>query len=77
VTPEIILAEAYAYVHHPHRPAKQFVPHGATWLNGERWNDGEPTAAENTRPSKSDQIVDVLEQGKRMQAEEERKAIGQ
>jgi len=28
-------------------------------------------------PLKSEQIVDVLEQGKRMQAEEERKAIGQ
>lgn len=42
----LLLELARQYVQHPNRPAKQFVPHGATWLNGERWNDGEPTAAE-------------------------------
>jgi hypothetical protein len=74
-SPEVILAAASTYANHPHRPAKQFVPHGATWLNGERWNDGEPTATENTRPSKADEVIDVLEQGRRMQAEHERRAI--
>jgi hypothetical protein len=72
---EVIYAAARAYANHPNRPAKQFVPHGATWLNGERWNDGEPTATENTRPSKADEVIDVLEQGRRMQAEHERRAI--
>lgn len=43
----LLLDLARTYVTHPNRPAKQFVPHGATWLNGERWNDGEPTAAES------------------------------
>ena len=43
----LLLELARTYVQHPNRPAKQFVPHGATWLNGERWNDGEPTAAES------------------------------
>jgi len=45
-SPELILAAVAVYVNHPHRPAKQFVPHASTWLNGERWNDGEPTATE-------------------------------
>ena len=46
----LLLELARTYVQHPNRPAKQFVPHGATWLNGERWNDGEPTAPESQRP---------------------------
>lgn len=46
----LLLELARQYVQHPNRPAKQFVPHGATWLNGERWNDGEPTAPESHRP---------------------------
>ena len=46
----LLLELARQYVQHPNRPAKQFVPHGATWLNGERWNDGEPTAPESQRP---------------------------
>jgi len=45
----LLLELARKYVEHPNRPAKQFVPHGATWLNGERWNDGEPTAPEADR----------------------------
>ena len=74
---EVIYAAALMYVNHPHRPAKQFVPHGATWLNGERWNDGEPTATETADSSKANRAVDVLEQGRRLQAEYDGKAIGQ
>lgn len=43
---DAIVDAAREYAEHPDRPAKQFVPHGATWLNGERWNDGPPTAPE-------------------------------
>lgn len=48
--PDAILRAALDYAIHPHRPAKQFVPHGSTWLNGERWNDGPPTAPESEGP---------------------------
>jgi hypothetical protein len=34
-----LVEKARAYVTSPTVPAKQFVPHAATWLNGERWND--------------------------------------
>jgi hypothetical protein len=39
-----LLDKARAYVTSPTVPQTQFVPHAATWLNGERWND-EPEAA--------------------------------
>jgi hypothetical protein len=47
-----------------------------TWKN---WlmTDQERAERSPVKKSKDDQIVDVLEQGKRMDAEEERKAIGQ
>lgn len=44
-----IIAAATEYAEHPNRPAVQFVPYGASWLNGERWNDGPPTAPEQGR----------------------------
>ena len=34
-----LVEKAGAYVTSPTVPDKQFVPHAATWLNGERWND--------------------------------------
>ena len=34
-----LLEKARAYVTSPTVPQTQFVPHAATWLNGERWND--------------------------------------
>ena len=38
----VIVAAATAYAQSPHRPEKQYVPHAATWLNGDRWNDPLP-----------------------------------
>ena len=40
-----LVEKARAYVTSPTLPAKQFVPHAATWLNGERYND-EPEPAQ-------------------------------
>lgn len=40
---EIIFAAAN-YAQSPHRPEKQYVPHAATWLNGDRWEDPLPEA---------------------------------
>ena len=34
-----LVEKAHAYVTSPTLPQTQFVPHAATWLNGERWND--------------------------------------
>lgn len=40
--PEVIYSAATAYARNPHLPDKQFIPHPATWLNGDRWNDELP-----------------------------------
>lgn len=37
-----IVDAARAYAASPHRPEKQYVPHAATWLNGDRWTDPLP-----------------------------------
>lgn len=34
-----LVEKARAYVTSPTVPEKQYIPHAATWLNGERWND--------------------------------------
>jgi hypothetical protein len=34
-----LLAKVVLYVNSPNRPDVKFVPHAATWLNGERWLD--------------------------------------
>ena len=34
-----LIEKVRAYVTSPTLPQAQFVPHAATWLNGERWND--------------------------------------
>ncbi|AXA95428.1 helix-turn-helix domain-containing protein [Microbacterium sp. PM5] len=39
---QTILDAANAYVASPNRPEKQYVPHAATWLNGDRWDDPLP-----------------------------------
>ena len=44
--PEVIVAAAREYAESPDRPPLQFVPHGATWLNGDRWEDPAPMPRE-------------------------------
>ena len=39
-----------AYVTNPNRPEKQFIPHAATWLNGERWTDDLDAAVTHHHP---------------------------
>lgn len=46
---DTIYEAARQYSLHPHRPAKQYVPYAATWLNGERWTDPLPDAPEADR----------------------------
>lgn len=41
-SPARIVIAATDYAEHPHRPERKFVPHAATWLNGDRWTDPLP-----------------------------------
>jgi hypothetical protein len=55
-SPEAIVQAAIDYAAAPHRPAIQFVPYGATWLNGDLWEDDLPQAPEAERkPTRSDE----------------------
>lgn len=43
VSPDLVdavIAGAIRFAHDPNLPIEQFVPHPATWLRAERWNDG-------------------------------------
>lgn len=60
--PDAIVAAARLFAESPHLPAKQFVPYGATWLNGKLWNDPlpEPDEAKPTaRGARITNLVDI------------------
>jgi len=71
-SPDELFAAALAYAEHKHRPAKQFVPHPATWLNGERWDDElpEPPEAEKRTQSPGDRAMQTVNLGRPMLATE-------
>ena len=46
-----LLGKARDYALSPTRPDVKFVPHAATWLNGERWNDESPALAVPVDPN--------------------------
>ena len=60
--PATIYDAAVAYAKNPHRPARQFIPHAATWLNGDRWNDPLPEAPESDRVARADRNLDFVHQ---------------
>lgn len=62
--PAVIYEAALKYVDHPHRPARQFVPHATTWLNQDRWADPLPEApeAERRRPTRTEQNLAFVAQ---------------
>jgi len=51
-----LVEKARAYVTSPTLPQAQFVPHAATWLNGERWND-EPEPVRHDPDAWMNQVV--------------------
>lgn len=51
VDPEAITARALEYRNQPGRTV-QFTAHAATWLNGERWDDGETAPPPETATRK-------------------------
>lgn len=65
---EVILAAARAYAESPYRPEKQFVPYGATWLNGERWSDPLPEPRGGAKPTPDQRFLDGMNRGARLQA---------
>lgn len=70
-TPESIIEAARAYAESPYRPEKQFVPYGASWLNGERWNDPLPEPARGgvvTGQGPNARMLAGMEMGARLQA---------
>jgi hypothetical protein len=53
-SPDAIVKAAEAYRDDPARPRDhQYIPHPATWLNGDRWLDEQPRAADRVRPGTS------------------------
>ncbi|MCU1647123.1 MAG: hypothetical protein JWN03_7398 [Nocardia sp.] len=53
--PDDVLAGAHRFAADPNLPEPQFVPHPATWLNGERWTDEAlPSRIQPGRPSLPD-----------------------
>jgi len=46
-----LLTKARDYALSPNRPDVKFVPHAATWLNGERWSDETPAVATPVDPN--------------------------
>lgn len=54
----MIIEAAAAFRDDPNLPDQQFIPHPATWLNGERWEDGPlPDRRQSANVSRADDIV--------------------
>lgn len=80
VTPDEIVAGARRFGTDPNLPAKQYIPHPATWLNAGRWDD-EPLPereltpeekAERARKRAEQDHQRVLEQQEKRRIENER-----
>lgn len=65
VTAETITAAAGAYRDNPHRPSTEFIPHPATWLNRDGWDDPLDGPRSNGRPTPTDRVVAIAEAGQR------------
>lgn len=64
-TPETITAAAEAYRDNPHRPSTEFIPHPATWLNRDGWDDPLDGPRSNGRPTPTQKVVAIAEAGQR------------
>lgn len=67
--PNVIFEAARVYASSPHRPEKQFVPYGATWLNKDRWEDPPPErAAASGKPMPVERMRDGMDMLDRLAA---------
>lgn len=64
-----ILSAAIAYRDNPHRPEPHLIPHPATWLNQDRWNDELDGPRGNGRPTPTQRALQTLAAGARMQTQ--------
>lgn len=65
---KLAIAGAASFANDPNLPEKRFIPYPATWLNGERWEDGSLPArtkkgASVSRADENAAILAKLEQG--------------
>jgi len=51
ISEDNLLSLTRAYALSPNRPEVKFVPHAATWLNGERWSDESPAVSAVVDPN--------------------------
>ncbi|KQR85191.1 hypothetical protein [Microbacterium sp. Leaf179] len=65
-TPEIINAAAVAYRDNPHRPSTEFIPHPATWLNRDGWDDPLDGPRSNGRPTPTDRATAIARAGQQL-----------
>lgn len=69
VDAETLLVAAQRYAQDPNLPDIQFIPHGAKWLNGKRWEDGPCPLRTDRRPTGGERAQRILEQGRALAAE--------
>jgi len=70
-----LMGAVLRYVSDPNLPEPQFIPHPSTWLNQERWLDG--NQPERKKPSStSDNARAILERAMILDAEGEQRKIG-
>lgn len=69
VDAETLLDAAQRYAQDPNLPETQFIPHGAKWLNGKRWEDGPCPPRTDRRPTGGERAQRILEQGRALAAE--------
>jgi hypothetical protein len=55
--PAVVLAGARRYAADANLPEPQFVPHPATWLNGDRWEDGPLPARARPQPARRTRAI--------------------
>lgn len=68
---ETLLDGAARYAQDPNLPEIQFVPHGARWLNGKRWEDGPCPPRADRRPTGGERANKILEMGRALAAEQQ------
>lgn len=68
----LVVAAAVEYAASPWRPERQFVPHAATWLNGDRWADPPPQPPEQRHapPAHHPSVQNMLNLVDQMEAQE-------
>lgn len=63
-----LMQATIAFAQDPHREDR-FTPHGATWLNGERWDDAPLPDRNPNRRSAERGVADALDIGRQLMAE--------